>query len=221
MGTLQFVKVTSSTTIDVRVPMDRLIAEAPPDGNNTAKCHLLSVIGGDADIGAITAAFADGVRFGVSGPGLGKPPFVCLGENPTVFRSSIAVPGRNRPVRHLVALSAELAATRPGGDPQARKTVLYDADPAFLLYRLAMRFGLPALPEWSDWFAQEIERRRAIQPLIGLGCRPVIVAGTKKRFLGWIGHAIKRGKIRVPEESYRPEWNVPSAFLLPAESSSQ
>ena len=44
-----------------------------------------------------------------------------------------------------------------------------------------------------------LERKNAIDPLIGIGCTPVVVKGTKKRFLGWMGHALKRGAIKIPE----------------------
>jgi hypothetical protein len=59
---------------------------------------------------------------------------------------------------------------------------------------------LPVLPDWSSWFSEELVRKRAIQPLIGFGCQPVVVTGTKKRFLGWIGGALKRRRIQIPEQ---------------------
>src|SRR5206468_4148748 len=77
-----------------------------------------------------------------------------LGEEAEVFRSSISIPGRRRPLRHLVAVSEELSKTRAGGNPNARRTILCDDDRAFLLYRIGARFGLPVLAEWSDGFGQ-------------------------------------------------------------------
>jgi hypothetical protein len=99
-----------------------------------------------------------------------------------------------------------------GGNPTARRTVLCDGDPAFLLYRLGVRFGLPVLPEWSDWFGRELDQHKAVQPLIGLGCRPVLVKRTKKRFLGWIGHALKRYAIVIPDVVQASPWQVPARF---------
>ncbi len=95
---------------------------------------------------------------------------------------------------------------------QARRTVLASDDPEFMLYRIGIRFGLPVLPEWSEWFKEELARHRAVRTLIGLGCRPVIVAGPKKRFLGWIGHALKRKRISIPGEHDATTWKVPSDF---------
>lgn len=217
MGNLQFTKVLRDTTIDVSVRMDRFIAEYESDGRS-ARCHLLSVIGNDQEIGAIAAAISDEARFYASGPGLNRI-MISLGKDVDVFRGSISVPGRRRPVRHLVAISEDLSRTRAGGNPTARRTILCNDDPAFQLYRLGARFGLPVLPEWSAWFSRESRRHNAIEPLMGLGCRPVLVKGTKKRFLGWIGHALKRGDISIPSDEQPSVWHVPTSFEADLEAS--
>ena len=84
------------------------------------------------------------------------------------------------------------------------KILLCTSEPAFLLTRLADRFGLPALREWSSWFAEELERRQAIKPIIGFGCEPVLVTATKKRLLGWICAGLKRRRIAIPESDTLP-----------------
>jgi hypothetical protein len=220
MGTLQFHKVTRDTTIDVRLWLDRLIAEHEDGAQGLAKAHLISVFGGDQEIAAIGAAIAEESCFQVAGPGI-PALTVTLGADAETFRASISVPGRKRPVRHLVAISKELALTRAGGDPKARRTVLCSNTPSFALYRLAVRFGLPVLPDWSEWFHKELVRRRAIQPLIGLGCEPVLVSGTKKRFLAWIGQGLKRRQIKIPDGLEAPFWNIPARFDPPAEATDQ
>jgi len=96
--------------------------------------------------------------------------------------------------------------------PSARRTILCDDDRAFQLYRISVRFGLPVLPEWSEWFGEMLERKNAVDPLIGIGCTPVVVKGTKKRFLGWMGHALKRGAIKIPEHGQPAAWQVPISF---------
>src|SRR5579885_2533693 len=103
MGTLQFTKVTRDTTIDVRVHVDRAIAEHEPD-NRSARCHLLSVFGNDQEIAAIAAALSEEARFYLTGPQIERL-MVSVGAEAVVFRSSLSVPGRRRPIRHLVALS--------------------------------------------------------------------------------------------------------------------
>jgi hypothetical protein len=72
------------------------------------------------------------------------------------------------------------------------------------------------LPQWSEWFSRELERRHATRRLIGLGCDPVLVSGTKKRFLGWIGHAIRHGHISIPAADEVAHWNVPRHFSVVA-----
>ncbi|MCL5744647.1 MAG: hypothetical protein M1541_12090, partial [Acidobacteria bacterium] len=169
-GNLQFTKVLRDTTIDITVRMDRMIAEHDAE-NRSARCHLLSVIGNDQEIAAIAAAISEEARFYASGPEVNRL-MISLGKEAEVFRGSITVPGRRRPLRHLVALSEELSRTRAGGNPMARRTILCNSDRAFVLYRIGVRFGLPVLAEWSEWFSQELEQRKAIEPLIGIGCAP-------------------------------------------------
>ena len=86
------------------------------------------------------------------------------------------------PVNEAARLT-EVAKTRPGANLEGNRTILCDNDPTFVLYRVAQRFGLPAVPEWADWFNAELGRRGAIRPLLGPGCLPVLVSGTKKVFL--------------------------------------
>jgi hypothetical protein len=85
---------------------------------------------------------------------------------------SLAVPGRRRPVRHPLAVSAELVRTKPGADHEGAWAILRDGDPVFMLFRLAYRYGLPVTPEWAQWFMRELNQRKAIIPLLGLGCSP-------------------------------------------------
>ena len=217
MGMLQFTKITRDTTIDVRVRVDRAIAEHEAD-KRSSRCHLLSIFGNDQEVAAIAAALSEEARFYLTGPEIDRLT-ISFGPEPCVYRSSLSIPGRRRPVRQLVAVSDELAKTSAGGNPGARRTVLCDREPEFVIHRLGVRFGLPVLPEWSEWFADELRRRRAIEPLIGIGCRPVLVRGTKKRFLGWIGHGLKRGLIHIPENRETNGWDLPTNFEVPRPTS--
>ena len=106
-----------------------------------------------------------------------------------------------KPIRHLVAISAELAKTRPGMDPEGKRTILCDNDPVFVLYRVAQRYGLPVVPEWATWFNEELTRHGMIQAIVGLGCSPVLVRGSRKLFLKWIGRALRQKRIAFPESN--------------------
>lgn len=216
LGSLEFTKRLKDTTTRIRVHMDRLIAEPAKESRGPATAHLLSVLGSDAEIAALWAAVTEGELFRVHLPG--RPVLAAsLGPEAQCFRGSVTIQGRNRPVRHLVALSAELLKTRHGADREGKRTILYDDDPAFVLFRLSRRFGLPVVPEWSTWFKRELERRRAIEPLLGLGCSPVLVKGTKERLLCWIGRALREGLICMPNGNGVIEWKFPRISLKPAQ----
>lgn len=211
-GTLEFTKRVKDTTTRIRVYMDRVVVEPAKEEHGSASAHLVSVLGSDAEIAALWAAVTEGAFFQIRLPG--QPVFTAsLGPEAQCFRGSVTVQGCNRPVRHLVGLSADLLKTRPGADREGKRTILYDNDPTFVLYRVARRFGLPVVPEWAPWFMRELERRKAVQPLLGLGCSPVLVKGNKQLFLGWIGKALKQGLIRIPEESGAVLWKLPKPFL--------
>jgi hypothetical protein len=208
-GVLEYTKRMKDTTTRIRLRLDRFIGEVE-DGRN-GKAHLISVLGGDSDVGAIWAAVIEQNLFTVEAPGI-EPVTASLGEDAQCFRGTITIAGR-KPIRHLVAISAELAKTRPGADPGGRRTILCVNDPTFVLYRIAQRFGLPVVPEWAGWFNAELKRRGAIKPLIGLGCSPVLLNGTKKLFLKWIRSALRQKRIEVPDCNGPVRWNLDHSFF--------
>ena len=168
-------------------------------------------MGTDSDVGAIWAAVIEHSFFTVEAPEI-EPVTATLGEDAQCFRETITIAGR-KPIRHLVAISAELAKTRPGADPGGRRTILCDNDPTFVLYRIAQRFGLPVVPEWAGWFSDELNRRGATKPLIGLGCSPVLVSGTKKLFLKWIRGGLRQKRIEVPDCNGPVRWDMAHGFF--------
>ena len=211
-GSLEFIKRTKDTTTRVRVHIDRAILETPKDERGQATAHLVSMVGGDAEIGALWAAVTEGALFHIQLPG-GSPIAASLGLEAQCFRGSVAIPGRKRPARHLVAVSAELAKTKPGVDREGARTILCDDDPVFVLYRVASRYGLPVASEWAPWFMRELNQRKLIAPLLGLGCSPVMVRGNKQTFLKWIGRALRGRLIQIPAASGSINWKLPSTFL--------
>ena len=211
-GTLEFIKRAKDTTTLVRVYVDRVVLEPAKDERGHAAAHLVSMIGGDAEIGALWAAVTEGALFQIQLPGHLIIP-ASLGLEAQCFRGSVIVPGRKRPARHLVAVSAELARTKPGTDQEGTRTILCDDDPVFALYRVAYRYGLPVVPEWAQWFMRELNQRKSITPLLGLGCSPVLVKGNKQTFLKWIGKALRERLIRIPEDNGSISWKLPHTFL--------
>ena len=206
MGKLTFVRQTRDTVTNVSIHLHRLVAERAPEPHASAQLHLVSAFGGDQEIGATIAAGLEGLLFQIA---VGSEEFIGgLGEKPAIYRSSLQIPGRKRPVRHAVLLSRELMETTLGANGDARRTVLFDEQADFVLHRLSVRFGMPVLPEWADWFRRELDRRRLIEPIFGWNCSPVVVKGTKLRMLRVLSQGLKRGSIHVPDEG---SWDVPSS----------
>jgi hypothetical protein len=117
-GILEFTKRMKDTTTHIRLRLDRLVCEIEKE---RSKIHLLSVLGGDSDVGAIWAAIKDEGFFTVQRPEI-EPLTGSLGAEAQCFRGTITIAGR-RPNRHLVAVSAEVAKTRPGADREGNRTV--------------------------------------------------------------------------------------------------
>jgi hypothetical protein len=199
MGRLTFTRQTKDHSTNISLYLDRLVAEPPAERTGSAALHLVSVFGGDQEIGAIAAAISDSQYFHVHANG---SEFAgTLGEKPVVYRASLQIAGRKRPVRHVVAVSQTLFKTTLGADGEARRTILYDDTPSFILHRLAERFGLPVLPDWAEWFHVELSRREMVENLIGLNCSPVAVKGNKIRMLRILGQGLRRRQIQLPPES--------------------
>ena len=194
LGKLKFIKQTRDTISEVSLHLERLIAEVPPERGDTA-LHLVSVFGGDQDVGAVIAAVQEGLRLQVEWQG--RQIVGTLGEKPTVFRASLQIPGRKRPVRHAILISTTLAETTLGANAEARRTILYEGAPEFVLHRLAVRFGLPVLPEWAEWFRKELDNRVLIEPLLGISCQAVAVKGTKTRLLRILSQGLRRKQISM------------------------
>ena len=196
LGKLTFVRQTRDTITHISAHLDRFIAEPVANGTRETSFHLVSVFGGDQEIGAMLAAVHEGLRVQIDAGAtmlLGT-----FGEKPVVYRASLQIPGRKRPARHAVILSKVLVETTFGANNEARRTVLFDHSPDFVLHRLAARFGLPVLPEWATWFAAELRRRGLVEELIGFNCTPIAVRATKFRLLRILGQGLRRKAIEIP-----------------------
>lgn len=178
-GWLTYVKNTEKTTTSIKLRLDRFIGEVLPDPPRQAKAHFVSVIGGDTQIAAVSAAISLGDRFMVEGPGV-QPIRVCLERNAQCFKGSLQLAGRKKPLRHLIALSEEFASSNVSAG--SGRTLLASSENGFIWTSLAHIHGIPRMPEWADWFAGELETHQAIIDALGIGCTPVIVKGRKEQF---------------------------------------
>jgi hypothetical protein len=202
-GWLTYVKVTEKTTTSIKLRLDRFIGEVLPDPPRQAKAHFISVIGGDTQISAISAAISMSERFIVEGPGV-QPIRVCLERNAQCYKGSLQLAGRKKPLRHLIAVSEEFAASSTSAG--TARTLLADSGTLFVWASLAQIHGIPGIPEWADWFQVQLERHEAVIPALGIGCNPVLIKGDKEQFLSWLSSGIASGAIDLPAESGPSRW---------------
>jgi hypothetical protein len=190
-GYAEFEKRLRDTTTRIRLTADCFIGDRAERSGPSAG-HLLSAFGSDVEVAALWAAILSEEPVRVGGQDL-KPHMVQFGERPAVYRGTLTIPGRRRPVRHLVVVSTQL---RAEGD-QAR-IIVKDNSPDLILRAVANLHGLPLLSDWSEWFRGRLQKAGRIRPLSGLNCAPVAVRGTKSEFLEWIGAGLKNGQIQIP-----------------------
>jgi hypothetical protein len=193
-GKLVYRRRTEKTATNVRVLLDAFV------GEERGKAHLVSVVGGDVEIGAIAAALANGGSFTVEDP-YGAESMVSLGEKPLCFRGSVAVQGRKRPLRHLVSCSQELANNTSDG-----KLLLVSEDRLFVWSSMVCHYGLPATPEWGPWVIAQLEQQKRIQPLSGFGFNGVGVKATRKHLLALLSKGLRSRRIAFPDENGPVEW---------------
>lgn len=202
-GWLSYIKSTEKTTTSIRLHLDRFIGELSVDPPRQAKAHLISVIGGDTQIAAVSAAISMAERFMVEGPGV-QQIRVCLERNAEVFKGSIQLRGRKKPLRHLLAMSEEFASGSASGN--SGRSLVSGSDARFVWASIAATHGIPGVPEWADWFQEELKTHHATTPALGIGCNPVIVIGDKKQFLDWLSWGIESDAIQFPEGTGPVRW---------------
>jgi hypothetical protein len=202
-GWLTYVKSTEKTTTSIKLHLDRFIGELLPDPPRQAKAHFISVVGGDTQVSAISAAISMTDRFMVEGPGV-QPMRVCLERNAQSFKGSIQLAGRKKPLRHLIGVSEEFASGSISAN--SGRTLLASSDNRFVWASIAHIHGIPGIPGWADWFADELNRHRAITRALGIGCGPVIVKGEREQFLDWLSWGVESEAIRFPAETGSIRW---------------
>ena len=202
-GWLMYVKSTEKTTTSIKLYLDRFIGEMLPDPPRQAKAHFISVIGGDTQISAISAAISMGDRFMIEGPEV-PPTRVCLERSAQCFKGSLQLRERKKPLRHLIGLSEEFASGSVSAN--SGKTLLGAANKQFVWASIAHIYGIPGVPEWADWFADELNAHRAIGRVLGVGCDPVVVKGEKGQFLDWLSWGIESAAISLPAQTGPIRW---------------
>jgi len=201
-GWLTYMKMTEKTTTHFKVRLDRFIGEVLPDPPRQAKAHFLSVFGTDTQVAAISAAVSLGDKFMVEGPNLASIR-VGFEKKAECYKGALQVADRQKPIRHLIAISEELATN---SSATAGRTLLAGNSPSFIWTSLAQLHGLPGIPDWGEWFVEQLQNHQAIIPLLGLGCNPVLIKGNKQQFLSWLARGVKSGLVSLPEQAGPTHW---------------
>src|ERR1700758_2129184 len=107
LGRLQYTRNTEKTNTQISVHVDHYIG-------NGEQAHLLSLFGGDAEVGAIRAAIYEKHTFTLTFPN-GTTKHVTLGPDAACYNGALSLQGAKRTLQHLVAVSASLSANGTAG----------------------------------------------------------------------------------------------------------
>jgi hypothetical protein len=189
LGRLEYVRHTEGTNTHVGLHVDRYVG----DGE---RAHLLSVFGGDAEVGAIRAAIYERHAFTVTFPN-GTSKRVQLGPDASCYTGSVLL-GPKRCIRHLVGVSAALQANGSG----MTYLVHLDGETRGLAWATVVSLlGPPAVPQWGDVVLGGMRRDRLIRRLDGIGCNPAVISGTRENLMERISEARKAGLLTFPESN--------------------
>ena len=133
-----------------------------------------------------------------------QPIRVCLERNAQCFKGSTQLTGRKKPLRHLIGMSEEFASNNMS--VSSGRTLLASSDKRFVWASIAHIYGIPGMPEWAEWFADELDTHHALIHALGIGCDPVIVKGKKEQFLDWLSWGVESGAIPFPTQTGSIRW---------------
>jgi hypothetical protein len=193
LGQLEYLRATTTIQTRARLHVDRFVGEHEQG-------HLLSVYGGDAEVGAIAAAVYEGHSFSLRFPD-GSGQKICMGQDASCYRAGIAVRGRRQSLRHLVIASQALHSNGAAGN-----TYLLNYERTTAWATMVSLLGVPADPRWAEWILERLELDNQVVELQGIGCEPVFVTATRDRLLAEISDGLKQGSLGFPEENGPVLW---------------
>ncbi len=186
IGTIEFSVEKKKTSTRVRAHFDRFAKE----GDRT---HMVSLFGNDAEISAFQAAIQSDLPLTAIAPN-GRHHTLRLGEKAATYRGNIQTPGRNRPLRHLLAFSKSILQNGTEGS-----VYLLDRDPGLAWATVVSSLGLPAIPEWAQAGVEWLSDCGNLIEMEGYGCEPIAVKTTRDEMLAWIGEGVRTKALPFPE----------------------
>jgi hypothetical protein len=206
MGILEFRRSSANISTHIRVHVDRYIGDKE-------QCYLISVFGGDAEIGAISAAVSEQSQFALNFPD-GQQRNICLGEAAVAYRGALTVQNRKNPLRHMVAVAQAIQHNGSAG-----RTFMVNYHPDLAWNTLVSTMGIPATPEWGPWILGMLNRKKRIQSIDGIGCDPVCIAVTREELLKWVEDGVRAGYLPFPQKNgpiFWPQFDLTTVLSLPA-----
>jgi hypothetical protein len=89
------------------------------------------------------------------------------------------------------------------------------------LASIAQTYGISGIPQWANWFSEELKTHRASIPALGIGCDPVVIKGTKEQFLDWLSWGVESKAVNFPSKTgviRWPKFNLEEIFGFAIES---
>ena len=164
------------------------------------KTHLLSLTANDSVMAAFTAAVTEQLSFDICLPGQAEQS-VSLGENAHAWKTSIPMPERKQPLRHVVVLSEELRFNK-----SETGVFILNGKTDFAWAVLASKLGLPACPAWGNYMMARLEEEKRIDDLTGYNCNPVRIRVSRDEMLQWIGDGVREGFLGLPPKNGPIQW---------------
>jgi hypothetical protein len=189
LGRLEYLRNSEKTNTQVLLHVDHYVG----DGE---QAHLLSLFGGDAEVGAVRAAIYEKHVFTLRFPD-GRSQKIGFGPDAECYYSSLSLPGTKRSLRHLIAVSAALHANGTAGQTFLLHLGAETKDLAWAI--VVSLLGLPADPRWGEVLLGEARNEKRMRRLKGIGCNPAVVLGAREDFMARIGQARSRDKLAFPD----------------------
>jgi hypothetical protein len=189
-GKLLYRRQTEKTATNLRVFLHAFVAE------DRGKAHLVSVVGGDVEIGALAAAFANGDSFTVEDP-----------YHRLARREAVVSPKLHCGSRTEAAAEASCELLAGISEHHLRwKLLLISDDQSFIWSSLVRHYGLPATPEWGPWLIAQLQSQKRIQPLLGFGYAGVAVKAKRKVLLALLRKGLRSNRLAFPVHNGAVEW---------------
>jgi hypothetical protein len=186
IGTIEFSVEKRATSTRVRAYFDRFAKDKD-------QAHMVSIFGNDAEISAFSAAILSDVPLTAIDP-KGQYHTLRFGEKAATYKGNIQVPGRPRPLRHLLAFSRSIMQNGTEG-----KVYLLNQEPALVWSTIVSFLGLPAVPEWAEDAVKWLKSSGKVLEMEGYGCEPLAVVTTREEMLAWIGDGVRSKDLPFPE----------------------